>query len=639
MVDVNRYLEQCEDLITNINTAINNLDNAKDIDSLNITENVIGFVNTFKTIRNIDRSGLSEEEISSIDKKNDEVKDKIREVKNKQIYVYNLYVEKVNEKINGLKRVSSLVANEDIKNLKTLKWCNIRIDDDWQKNSYKNHLDYDKLQEVYDKLAEIEKKYNIQNNEPADLTVKINYYLQLLDDTKKYVKENMTLTQVNNLLDKCMDIYKNIIDLDISVRMAYEKGTIDKEIYARYNQKTTNLSNNLVAVTGTLLEKKKDVNEYSNDYAYLMDKLLIVQLQSNSLEKVMKKYRGECNSVILNRLKVYLGKLNLQLKSIENESKKANLNSQQTKLLFGAKGKIEEIRYGFKGIYDKLNTDPYMLGSNLDAHINALMKQLETNINDFNIMVGKFQKGDKDKREGINRQIDNIKGSIAHIEKYLSNVDRPELKNILNRHEGIFNKICKEYNKKCPLLVKKVKPANGVYKKYKKECLEIAGLSSFSLLDNSTLIPTIMHGNIVLQQKVPALKKFTNFVNNILGGTINARRDENGEWKLSNGYKIGPSIACTSILKNMALSDSKLVSSSFVQKVRNLATKMSLKNSKIADKYNNAKIDSDKRKLEREFEKSGLSVEAFANSKNLSDIERNLIEASYEYKQGRRSRR
>lgn len=629
MVDVNRYLEQCDELINDIDKVIINLDNANDINSLNVTEQIVEIVKEFKSIKNINRVELTEEELTKIDKKNDLVKNKIREVKNKQIALYNFHVERINEKINGLKRVSSLLVHEDVRNLKTLKLCYIRIDEDWQKNSYKNYLNYDKLVQTYEELEKVEEKHNIQHNEPADLTVKLNYYVQLLEDTKKEIKEDMTLTQVTNLLDKCMDVYKNIIDLDICVRMAYEKGIIDKDTYAKYNGKTTSISNNVSKITVDLLKKKKDVNEFANDYTYLADKLAIVQLQSLSLESVMNKYHGECNSAILNRFKVCLGKLNLQLKAIENESKTVNLNSQQTKLLFGEKGKIEQIRLGLKRNYNKLNNDPHMLGSNLDLHINNLMKQLENEIKDLNILVDKFQKGDD--REEINQRIENIKKSVANIEKYLSNTNKVQLKNELNVHEAKFNKVCKEYNKKCPLLVKKVKPANNVYKKYKKECLEIAGLSSFALLDNPTLIPTIMHGNIVLQQKLPILKKFTNFVNNVLGGVINAKKNENDEWTLSNGYKIGPAIACNSLLKNMALSDSKLVSSALVQKVRNLTTKMSIS-------FNNAKVKMDRRRLERDFERSGDSVEEYVNNNNLSETERKLLEANYEYRQGRSRR-
>lgn len=580
MVDVNRYLEQCDELINDIDTIITNLNNTDNINSLNVTEQIIEIVNMFKNIKNINRVELTEEEVSSIDKKNDLVKDKIREVKNKQIALYNFYVEIVNEKIKGLKSVSSLLVHEDIKKLKLLKLCYVRITDDWQKNSYKNHLNYDKLIQTYDQLKEIEKKYNIHHNEPTDLTVKINYYEEILDNIKKSIKDEMTLLEVTDLLDKCIEVYKNILEIDVDVRMTYEKGKLDNDTFAKYNGRTTVVSNELVLAIEKILSKKNDVNEYANDYTKLSDKLAFLQLEISSLSSVMDKYHGECNTAILNNFKNYLGRINDKLIEYEEFGRKINLNSQQTKLLFAEDGKFENIHLNLNMISDVLYNDPYMLGDKLEAHINYLMKQLQFDIRDLSILVDKFQKGDN--RDIIDKKINNVKKNISSIERYLDNTNKVSLKNDLNLYETRFNKICKEYNKKCPLLVKKVKPASSVYKKYKKECLEIAGLSSFTLLDNPSLIPTIMHGNIVLQQKFPPLKKFTNFVNNVLGGVINAKKNENDEWTLSNGYKIGPAIACNSLLKNMALSDSKLVSRDLVQKVRNLTTKMSIS-------FNNAK--------------------------------------------------
>ena len=147
-----------------------------------------------------------------------------------------------------------------------------------------------------------------------------------------------------------------------------------------------------------------------------------------------------------------------------------------------------------------------------------------------------------------------------------------------------------------------------------------------------------MHGNEVLQQKVPALKSFTNFVNNVLGGVINAKKNDKGEWFLSNGYKIGPSVACTSILKNMALSNSKLVNAPLIQKVKGLMTEMQLKRNRIFNRYHDEVNEMEKRKLENKFRKSGKTPQEFADLHELSDIERDVIEVDYKYHKGRSGR-
>ena len=239
----------------------------------------------------------------------------------------------------------------------------------------------------------------------------------------------------------------------------------------------------------------------------------------------------------------------------------------------------------------------------------------------------------------VNEIANKIKDNINNINSLLSKTDRVDLQNRVKEYEEKFNKISRVYNSKRPLLVKKIKPCDNVYKKYKKECLEISGLSSFALLNNPVLIPTIMHGNEVLQQKMPVLKSFTNFVNNVLGGVINAKKNEKGEWFLSNGYKIGPSVACTSILKNLALSTSKLVNAPLIQKVKGLMTKMQLKKNQIVDKYHQQFDEIEKRKLENKFRKSNLTPQEFADLYELSDMEKKVIEVNYEYHNEKKGRR
>ena len=622
-MDMNHYLEKYQEILENIDKINSTLDKEENIESLNVFEDISSCVNSFKEMKTIDRYSLSEEEIKEIDNKNDEIKEAIIKLKNKQIYKYNLQVEKINEKIRLMKSVSSLMNEDDIYQLKLIKYCNVYISSDWKRNSYNRLLDYDKLIEVSEQITLIEEKYNIKNNDSIDLGVKINYFEELLEASKKEVKEDMTLVEVKELLDKCMDIYGNVIDLDISARMYYENGNLSKETYSKYNHDTIRLSNETSKFMLDLLMIKKNVDDRSNDYTVILDKLDIVELQISKLEENNEKNYGKCSGAILNRYKVYLGKINLSLKAIENETNGIVLNSEQKRRLTGENGRFEIIHNLLENVSNKLKNDPYILGENIDTYVDDTLKEIEEDIKLFEAAVSILEDKvyDVDKVERVNEIADKIKGNISNIDSLLAKTDRVDLQNRLNEYNDKFNIIRKSYNSKRPLLVKKIKPADSVYNKYKKECLEISGLSSFSLLNNPVLIPTIMHGNEVLQQKIPALKSFTNFVNNVLGGVINARKNEKGEWFLSNGYKIGPSVACTSLLKNLALSNSKLVNAPLIQKVKGLMTKMQLKKNKLVNKFHEGLDEIEKRKVENKFRKSGLTPQEFADTNELSDIE------------------
>ena len=147
-MNLSYYLEKYQEILENIDKINSILDKEENIESLNVFDDISSCVNSFKEIKAIDRYVLTEEEIKEIDKKNDELKEVIVKVKNKQIHKYNLQVEKINEKIRLMKSVSSLMVEEEVKELKTIKYCNAYISSDWKRNSYNRLLDYDKLIEV-----------------------------------------------------------------------------------------------------------------------------------------------------------------------------------------------------------------------------------------------------------------------------------------------------------------------------------------------------------------------------------------------------------------------------------------------------------------------------------------------------------
>ena len=107
---------------------------------------------------------------------------------------------------------------------------------------------------------------------------------------------------------------------------------------------------------------------------------------------------------------------------------------------------------------------------------------------------------------------------------------------------------------------------------------------------------------------MPILNKFTKFVNNILGKIINAKKKDE-EWYLSNGAKIGPSIATTSILKNLAVNckPSKLLISSVKKLTKKMENKASEVKNSVIEKMTDIKDNKIKKTLEdilKEYEEN-----------------------------------
>ena len=67
MGDVNQFLEKYNQLLTNIDEVNSTLDNAKNINTLNVTDAILECVKSFKDMKSIDRFNLSKEEITDID--------------------------------------------------------------------------------------------------------------------------------------------------------------------------------------------------------------------------------------------------------------------------------------------------------------------------------------------------------------------------------------------------------------------------------------------------------------------------------------------------------------------------------------------------------------------------------------------
>ena len=107
-----------------------------------------------------------------------------------------------------------------------------------------------------------------------------------------------------------------------------------------------------------------------------------------------------------------------------------------------------------------------------------------------------------------------------------------------------------------------------------------------------SLIPAIMHGNVVVSSVFPSLKGMMNVFNKILGSVIGAKSTIYGDLRLANGVLLNVSSATTALLKSLAgfsVSAVSLISPVFIpkliSKIKNLVDKM--KKSQLKEKLKN----------------------------------------------------
>jgi len=189
---------------------------------------------------------------------------------------------------------------------------------------------------------------------------------------------------------------------------------------------------------------------------------------------------------------------------------------------------------------------------NLKNKTNLLKNNNKLDINKFNKLFIEIE------------EIDNF---LEVIDSKLTSYCLLNIDNILDKKEEMFNN--------CFFAVRNIKSADNVYKKYKKECLYVSGLSSVVLLETSPLIPAIMYCATSVGIKLPLLDKFANSINSILGGMINARQKGDKQWFLSNEIEIGPSVTVTSLFQGLVFS--KKADKLVIKKIVNVGRKMKLK--------------------------------------------------------------
>ena len=552
-------------------------------------------------------------------------------LKNKQIKNYNDKIDFINtrkEKISkNIEKFPDLVSK--LNKINNITKVDVSIGNDWKYLKYTELLDYNKLEEINKQLYNLEGELNIKCDENKYLDSRISSLEQTVEKLKKKSNGRNTKNDINSLLNESISIFDFLIDLEIQTEK--NRNTLYKDLFGKYNNRLVEINTKLKETTNRLIEKKTKNDKKNKAYGLLKSQLLILERKYEVLGNKISLYYGKCNEEILARLNGYYNNLSNELEEIrklysssKNKMEENNNKNVETNITF-----LENIK---EKLDAKLNKDPYMLEKDVVfSRIEGTIEKLNKYIKEFNDELKLQGNKIKDRRKikSLNQKIKYIDLYIDRVRGFLSLYKENEpnnyeiLKIKFNESLNKFNGCCKDYNAKRPLLVRNIKNAKNIYKKYQKESLEISGLASVSLLEGNALIPALMHGNIVLGQKMPILNKFTKFVNNILGKIINAKKKDE-EWYLSNGAKIGPSIATTSILKNLAVNckPSKLLISS----VKKLTKKMENKASEVKNSVIEKMTDIKDNKIKKVLEEIKKEIEEYSKIYSLSNEEKQKIE-------------
>lgn len=594
-------------------------------------------------------------------------KERLKELKQHQIDKYNARVDSTNkmiEELRGLNDLSEEVAMM-VSELSNLSRCDVTINE-WRTIKYLDSIDYNKLVEVNKKIAEINSKRNVKEDNPEKVNLEsdICWIENRIRELGEEIKDDMSQEDIDRLKQNVLTINDRINDFDLKLKN--NEDNISKDEYNKYFIRLNDAKGNLEDLKIRLNGIFKD-NDVDNDFEELKAQLNTLESEVTSLTNLIEALYGNvlegAVSIFEGKLNVFDGRLENLKKNIEESHTNGRLDENQYNQLMK---KVSELENRLKFAHEK-SKDPGMIkDADIFAMLNGQIDGLEATLDKLEEQVDKLEKPIKDKetRKQIDAIIKRLEEEIKLIEKYLEvhKEEEPEkykeTKERLDQVKDRLDKVGKNYRKKCPLLVRGVKEAKNFFKKHKKVALIAAGLAAIALIHATVgpvLIPAIMHGNIMIAGTTPSLRGFIKFVNGILGSLIGASKDAKGIWSLANGVIINPSCAASSLLKGLAISGvgtTALVAPIIIaikkliekMKVVDLKQKLSEgimqgkeKVNNIKKKPNSTEKPSKKKSAKRvqrdieglisKFYKSGKSLDEFCEEYGLSEEDKQFLEA------------
>lgn len=546
-----------------------------------------------------------------------DLKTRLKNLKQIQIDKYNARVYNVNKIISELK--AEYLNDEEINNLMLLDTCDVKIGE-WRNFKYLDKIDYDKLIEVSNKIKAIKARTKTGDgtktgdDETFDFEsdmLWVEYEIEVIDSQIKDVMPKEMLNQLNENISFVADRIN-----ELKVKLEMFKDSLSEEEYNDYFDRLNDAEANLADLNTKLKKTVTSVKE--SVYDKLSQELENVSRDVVNFSNFVSSLSGH---VLESAIPVFEGKLAAfeailaEFKEeIEKEYKDGNLQENQYNELIK---KVTVIEKQLLEVREKIKDPMFVKDGDIFAILNGQIDGLEAAVEKLEEQVNELEEPIKNKetRRNIEGIIGRLEAEAAFIEKnleYHKDKDPEKYEAAMERLNAVkerLAKVSKNYRKKCPLLVRVVKSAKDFYKKHKKLCLIIAGLSAIALIHATVgpiLIPAIMHGNIMIGAETHTLAGFTSFVNNVLGGLINAK-NVNGLWYLANGVRINNGLAGASLLKGVAISGigSAALVAPVVVAIKKLIDKMKnveLKK-KLSEKFEKEKIANMKKKLLEEKER------------------------------------
>lgn len=549
-----------EKVLISYKTDINSLDVSKDIRRIS---KVIKELEKYRK-ENIPRDSLSDEEKDKLDKKYNSIVSGFVYLRNKQIIVYNKKVNEINNRIEECKRkLKKQEVGADVQlvldSLVTMDTCEEITDKDLQKNKYLNNLDYKKLNTLYENVSRIEEQLKTDRSVSVDLWFLSNYIDSIIKELNNQLNNEVTMETVVSISDRMVYVYDNLIELDVLHELNRDK--MDQVEFSKYSSKIVSLKGKFSRLEKKMFEKRKTVSEVNNEFKNYKFELNYLDNKNDILNIKTNEYVGKSNSNVLNVLSKYNKKNRTQINTIKNSIDEDNLEHKQVETL---EYTIQAMLDNNDDVSDKIN-NPEMLSKfdditfykNKIVNIDKLIIQLEKKVVKLErpaTDVNAIKEIDHLFRERYN-DIKHVKRVLKSYKKANMMNEYNTLKEMLDKTDGKLEEVYTDYSGRRPLKVKNVKSANKVFNEYKKPSLISAGLSSMALLNKKVgtmLIPSIIHGNTVMGEKMPIMKNYANFANNVLGGFIGAKKvDDN--WILADGRMVDENIVTTSLLKALAV--------------------------------------------------------------------------------------
>lgn len=563
--DMELFLEDCEDFKQDI-IALSTSLNGDNIENLNINLDLYLLINTIKELKEYkDNLNLNGDNRRYVNKTFDELKKELVILKNKHIQVYNSKVEFINDRITELnKKLNKDGLSLNVKNLLSklslMNKCDVFIDGKWDQNVYLDTLDYNKLNELYNNVSEIERLLKIKSNEPLDLFSEWNYVDKEVNKIKNKLKKELSLSDINANINKCNMFLERVINLEFKIESM--RDDISNDMFGKYNGYVIKLLNKINNIKNNLIDMKN--NSSKNDYNKVMNILDDVSEQYDILDRKSFEYESKCTAESIGIFNGLVDKLVKKLDDVHgmiNEYRNNGLLNEEQ--INNITNKLKEIADKHKNIKKRTNYESKIFKNEVEETKHnenkynmfiSLLNELDSDVSRLNDKVR-----DKDVRRKISLKIKECDGYIDgfnHLLEYYKINESgkyDETKVEVDKLKARYKNICDTYYNKCPLRVKATRSIKTLYKEHPKMGLISGGLSALALLFSAhSLIPAIMHGNALLGSSIPGLKGMMDIFNKILGSVIGAKNTINGGWKLVNGVLLNSSVAVTCLLKSLA---------------------------------------------------------------------------------------